>query len=79
MTPDYASPEQVRGDKVTTATDTYSLGLVLYEMLTGTRPQQFKTNSFAEIEHVVCEQEPELPSAAMTSPQLKLNTKKTKP
>ena len=76
MTPDYASPEQVRGEKVTTATDTYSLGLVLYEMLSGKRPQEVHTNSFAEIEHVVCEQEPELPSAAILHQKSKINTKK---
>lgn len=66
MTPEYASPEQVRGEQVTTATDVYSLGAVLYELLTNERPYHFDTRSFFEMERVICEKEPELPSAVVT-------------
>lgn len=66
MTPEYASPEQVHGEPVTTATDVYSLGTVLYEMVTGQRAHQLNSRSFSEIERVVCFQEPEKPSEAIT-------------
>jgi serine/threonine-protein kinase len=65
MTPEYASPEQVRGETVTTATDVYSLGAVLYEILTGIKPHQFKSRAFAEIERVVCDTDPARPSQAV--------------
>jgi eukaryotic-like serine/threonine-protein kinase len=64
LTPDYASPEQVRGESVTTAADVYSLGAVLYELLSGTRPHRFTSRTPAEIERVVCEVPPALPSEA---------------
>ena len=64
MTPDYASPEQVRGLPISTASDTYSLGTVLYELLAGVRPYRFQLGVFAEIERTVCEVEPEKPSLA---------------
>lgn len=64
MTPEYASPEQVRGDPITTASDTYSLGVLLYELLTGSRPYRLKTRGNAEIEQAICEWEPERPSIA---------------
>jgi eukaryotic-like serine/threonine-protein kinase len=65
LTPDYASPEQVRGKGITTASDVYSLGVLLYELLTGHRPYQFKSYTSQEIERVICEEQPEKPSTAI--------------
>jgi serine/threonine protein kinase len=62
MTPEYASPEQVRGDPITTATDVYGLGLVLYELLSGRRAHQLTGRTLREIERVVCDREPPRPS-----------------
>jgi non-specific serine/threonine protein kinase/serine/threonine-protein kinase len=66
MTPEYASPEQVRGEVVTTATDVYSLGVLLYELLTGRRPYELTSRTPAEIARVVCNSVPERPSTAVT-------------
>lgn len=66
LTPEYASPEQVRGEPVTTASDVYSLGVLLYELLTGAPPYRFATPTPQEVERVVCETPPTRPSTAVT-------------
>ena len=63
MTPEYASPEQVRGGHITTATDIYSLGIILYELLTGSRPFKLKDTSPEEMMRLICNTEPTAPSA----------------
>ena len=62
MTPAYASPEQVRGDSLTTASDLYALGLLLYELLAGRPAHRLTTGSPQEVYQVVCERDPERPS-----------------
>jgi eukaryotic-like serine/threonine-protein kinase len=67
MTPEYASPEQIRGDQITTSTDVYALGVLLYELLTGTRPFHLETKSPLDIARIICEQDPQPPSAIALS------------
>jgi non-specific serine/threonine protein kinase/serine/threonine-protein kinase len=68
MTPEYASPEQVCGENITTASDVYALGVVLYELLTDRRPYAITSRNPAEIARIIAEQQPIRPSAAvMTS------------
>ncbi|MBI2837854.1 MAG: protein kinase [Acidobacteria bacterium] len=66
MTPEYASPEQVRGGRVTTASDVYSLGVLLYELLTAQRPCSVEDQSPAAMIRAICEIEPEKPSIAVS-------------
>ena len=65
MTPEYASPEQVRGESITTATDVYSLGVVLYQLLTGRSPYNATTQTPHEYARAICEQEPQRPSTVL--------------
>ena len=72
LTPDYASPEQIIGREITTASDIYSLGVLLFELLTGSRPYALRDLSPAAAERVVCEQERRKPSlVAGLSTQMK--------
>ncbi len=66
MTPEYASPEQVRGDALTTASDVYALGVVLYELLCGRRPHRITGGSPHELAALIEQREPHLPSVALT-------------
>ena len=64
FTPEYAAPEQVRGESITTAVDVYALGLLLYELLTGRRPYKVKDSTPAAYERAILDQEPTRPSLA---------------
>ncbi len=68
MTPAYAAPEQVRAEPVTTATDVYALGVLLYELLCGRRPYGNEATSDEALAAAICTVEPEPPSRAVTGP-----------
>jgi len=66
FTPDYASPEQISGEDIHIASDVYSLGLLLYELLAGDRPYRLEALAEHEIRRTVCDETPPPPSAAVT-------------
>ena len=65
MTPEYASPEQIKGETVTTVSDVYSLGVILYRLLTGEFPFKADSENLNEVIHAVREDEPECPSSVV--------------
>ena len=79
MTVDYASPEQVRGEKVTYSMDVYSLGVILFELLTGNRPYKLKSRSPHDVARAVCDDEPVLPSIAANTADSELAVVRVNP
>jgi serine/threonine protein kinase len=67
MTPEYASPEQIRGEAITTASDTYSLGVVLYQLLTGHSPYRSDVSTPAKLADAITHDEPVRPSISVQS------------
>jgi serine/threonine protein kinase/tetratricopeptide (TPR) repeat protein len=67
MTPDHASPEQIRGDIISTASDIYVLGVLLYELLSGYKPFSLRGKHFGEVERTICEDVPAMPSEVIAT------------
>jgi len=70
LTPEYASPEQITGQNITTASDIYSLGIILYELLTGTRPYEITQLNHLELERIICITDPIRPSQILDQANL---------
>jgi eukaryotic-like serine/threonine-protein kinase len=70
MTPDHASPEQVRGHAITTSSDVYVLGVLLYKLLCGTSPFFISSMRLSEIERAICEKDPPPPSQMVSAEEL---------
>ncbi len=68
MTPRYAAPEQIRAETITTATDTYAMGVLLYELLTGRLPYAVRSAGGHALEQAILESEPRRPSLSLTDP-----------
>lgn len=62
LTPEFASPEQIKGETITTASDVYSLGIVLYKLLTGHSPYKIKSVFYSDINKIITQSEPTKPS-----------------
>lgn len=65
LTPEYASPEQIRGDRISTTGDVYSLGVILYELITGHKPHKAPSGSHHELASMICDEIPVRPSTAV--------------
>src|SRR5215203_3631892 len=72
MTPEYASPEQINGEPVAPASDIYSLGVILYELLTGHRPYRLRRRLANEVARIILEEEPTNPSGSLTRDEVLL-------